>query len=363
MTRKDDWETMKANTDEFKSEKIVDIGTAAKRISELKRQNKKAGLCAGGFDFLHPGHIKHFESAKKLCDCLFVSVTSDRFVAARKGSGRPIFSEKLRAYSVASIEYVDYVFISDLERATEVIEKLKPSYYIKGPDFIGKTTPGITAEREAITSAGGEIRYTNDEKLSTTDVIRYIQEKVKREKLLLGIDRDGTLIENVPFLGKEKLWEKQIRLKKDVTNLISYVQTKYDTVKVVISNQQGVARGYFGTETVEKVNRHIGKLLKEEGIAIDSWQYCPDADASYAALRKEVKFNPDFVKKKTRRKPSPSMLLHALQELRISISDFDKVVIIGDSEDDALFAKNVGAAYIDVTCKNYAELKKEFDRI
>lgn len=354
---------MKINAKGFSSGKIISPAEAASKISELKKQNKKAGLCAGGFDLLHPGHIKHLESAKKLCDCLFVAVTADRFVAARKGSGRPIFSEALRAYSVASIRYVDYVIIGDFERATDLIKMLKPAYYIKGPDFVEKTTPGITAEKNAVKAAGGDIAYTTDQKLSTTELIRYVQEKAKRKKLLLGIDRDGTLIENVPFLGKEKLWEKQIMLKKDVTDLISYIQTKCDTVKVVISNQQGVARGYFGTETVEKVNMHIDELLKKERIKIDSWQYCPDVDSNYAASMKEVKFHHGFIKQKTKRKPSSDMLINALQELRMSINDFDKVIIIGDSADDALLAKNVGAAYIDVTGEDYTALKREFDKI
>lgn len=354
---------LKTNENRFDSKKVISIAEAANKISELKKHGKTAGLCSGGFDLLHPGHIKHLESAKKLCDCLFVSVTSDRHVAARKGSGRPVFSERLRAYSVASIEYVDYAIISDFERTTDIIEKLKPTYYIKGPDFTRKETPGITAERNAIAAAGGEIRYTNDEKLSTTEIIRHIQEKAKRKKLLLGIDRDGTLIENVPFLGKDRQWEKQVKLKKDVAHLIIHAQTKYDTTKVVMTHQQGVARGYFSTETVERINQHLSGLLKKEGVSIDNWQYCPDVDEKYAASKKEVKFREGFVKKKTKRKPSPDMLLDALNELKMKLSDFDKTAVIGDCEDDAQLAKNINAAYIDITGKSYSELKGEFDRI
>ncbi len=353
---------LKEDTHEnYKSDKIISLAEAARKISALKKQNKKVGLCHGGFDLLHPGHIKHFESAKRMCDCLFVSVTSDKFVAARKGSGRPIFSEALRAYSVASIQYVDYVVISDFKRATDVIAKLKPSYYVKGPDFIGKTTPGIIAERNAIKASGGEIRYTTDQKLSTTDIIRRIQEKVKSEKVLLAIDRDGTLVEDVGFLGRDANWKDQVKLKKDVIDLLIYIQTKYDTTKVVVSHQQGVARGYFNTGRVEAVNNYISDLLGRKGILIDNWQYCPDVDADYAALKKGVKFNPDFVKKKTKRKPSPEMLLQALQQLGKNIKEFDKIVVIGNSEDDAEMARNTNAAFIDVTNKGYESMRSEFD--
>jgi len=106
----------------FKSDKIIDFSRAIEKILEYKKANKKIGLCHGGFDLLHPGHIKHLQSAAKLCDFLFVSITSDRFVATRKVNGRPIFSDELRAYSVANIQFVDYVVISDFERATDVIE-------------------------------------------------------------------------------------------------------------------------------------------------------------------------------------------------------------------------------------------------
>lgn len=358
---------IKAPASHFKSDKIIEFRTAAKIISELKKANKTVGLCHGGFDLLHPGHIKHLESASKLCDCLFVSVTSDTFVAKRKGSGRPIFSEKLRVYSVASIEYVDYAVISNFKLATDVIKKLKPSFYIKGPDFANKMSPGITAERDKIKALGGEIKYTNDKKLSTTEIIRYIiryvQENLKRERVLLVIDRDGTLIEDVKFLGRDNNWKDQIKLKSEVIDLISYAQSKYDTTKVVISNQSGVARGYFDTKTVKRINRRINNLLLSKGVAINNWQYCPDADSSFAVEMKRMKFNPDFVKDKTRRKPSPEMLMQALRELNKKIGDFDKIAVIGNSIDDAEMAKNVHAAFIDVNNKSYEGLRKEFESI
>ena len=123
-------------TEEYKSDKILSFQRAKKLIARFKSENKKVGLCHGGFDLLHPGHVKHFESAKQLCDILFVSITSDKFVSLRKGNGRPIYADKLRAYIAASILFVDYVVISDFETAIDVIKILKPDYYIKGSDYI-----------------------------------------------------------------------------------------------------------------------------------------------------------------------------------------------------------------------------------
>lgn len=164
--------------DTYASDKILGIDEAQRKIAEIKSENRTAGLCHGGFDMLHSGHIRHFESAKKICDYLFVSVTSDRFVSLLKGRGRPIFSDKLRAYSIASLQFVDYALIADFKLGVEVINILKPSYYIKGPDYANKHDPDIDAERDAISHIGGKIKYTTEPKLSTSEIIRYIKENL-----------------------------------------------------------------------------------------------------------------------------------------------------------------------------------------
>jgi rfaE bifunctional protein nucleotidyltransferase chain/domain len=348
---------------EFKSDKIIDFTTAEDKISELKNANKNIGLCHGTFDLLHPGHIKHLESAAKLCDFLFVSITSDKYVTKRKGAGRPIFPEWLRTYMVASIQYVDFVFISDFERGTQVVEKLKPSLYIKGPDYANRDTEGINEERKAIKEVGGEIKYTEDTKFSSTEIIKRIREDIKRETVLLGIDRDGTLIEDVQYLGKEENWIEQVAIKNEVIHLINYIQTKYDTIKVVMSNQKGVACGHFDEKKVEEINNYIDSLLKKEGIAMDKWKFCPEVDTDYASKTKDTTFKPEFIKDISKRKPNSHMLREALQELNKSIKDFKKIIIIGNTQDDENLAKNIKVPFIDVTNKSYEELKEEFDNI
>jgi len=159
----------------YRSRKIVPFNKAKKLISGFKSKKRKVGLCHGGFDVLHAGHIRHFESSKKLCDVLFVSITSDRFVAERKGGSRPVFTDRIRAYAVSAVEFVDYVIIADFSTAIEVIKSLKPDYYIKGPDYINRKSAGIERERAAIKSVGGRIIYTRDPKLSTTGIIGYLK--------------------------------------------------------------------------------------------------------------------------------------------------------------------------------------------
>ena len=65
-----------------------------KKINQIRKINKTIGLCHGVFDLIHYGHIKHLESAKKRCDYLFVSVTSDEYI--KKGPMRPIHKNNER---------------------------------------------------------------------------------------------------------------------------------------------------------------------------------------------------------------------------------------------------------------------------
>lgn len=330
----------------YRTKNTLSLKNVANLITRLKKQGKRVGLCQGGFDLLHPGHIKHFESAKKLCDVLFVSITSDQFVTRRKGSGRPIFADKLRAYMVASLRMVDYVVITDL-LGVDVLHTLKPSLYIKGSDFIGKQTPGITAERRV-----AKIAYTKDPKLSTTEVIDYIQKSIPRREILVVVDRDGTLIKNKFFFGKDDDWRKKLRLNMPVVSFLSYLKTKYKTTMIVASNQSGVARGYFSESRVREIHNCLDKLLKKQGATIENWQHAPDVDREHA----QANFIPRYIKSVTKRKPSVAMVNDALKELGKKLNDFSKVVVLGDRHEDAGLAQNLGAHFIDVKGKSYDKL-------
>lgn len=161
--------------EQYSLDNVLGFSAAIQMASDIKDKGKTVGLCHGRFDLLHPGHIRHFFSAKSLCDCLFVSVTSDRFVTSLKGGGRPIFSDKLRAYSIAALRCVGYVTISDFEKGTEIISLLKPNYYIKGPDYINLKTSALLEEIKVLETVGGKMLYTQDIKQSTTEIIDYIK--------------------------------------------------------------------------------------------------------------------------------------------------------------------------------------------
>lgn len=152
--------------------KILTLEELAQRVAEVKSQGKIVGHCHGCFDLMHPGHIKHFQSAKKHCEVLIVTVTPDRFV--NKGPGRPVFNERLRAESIASLEVVDYVAINRWPTAVETLHLIKPNYYIKGPDYRDRSrdvTGKISDEEEAIRQEGGELIITDDITFSSTQLL------------------------------------------------------------------------------------------------------------------------------------------------------------------------------------------------
>ena len=128
--------------------------------------------CHGVFDLLHPGHIRHFEAARRHGDVLVVTLTPDHFVA--KGPGRPVFNERLRSESIAALECVDFVAVNRWPTAVETINLLRPSVYCKGSDYEDREsdlTGGIRLEEQAVLEVGGRIEFTSDITFSSTELL------------------------------------------------------------------------------------------------------------------------------------------------------------------------------------------------
>jgi rfaE bifunctional protein nucleotidyltransferase chain/domain len=130
----------------------------------------KVVLCHGCFDVLHLGHIRHLQEARKLGDKLIVSLTTDRHV--NKGPGRPYFSADQRREQLLALKCVDDVVFSDSHSAEEIIERIKPAFYVKGPDYAEFKDPTLIKEMGAVYRNGGAIVTTDAEKWSSTDLLR-----------------------------------------------------------------------------------------------------------------------------------------------------------------------------------------------
>lgn len=152
--------------------KVKELEDLAKILEDFRRQGKTVVQCHGVFDLLHPGHIRHFEAAKKEGDALVVTLTRDEHV--NKGPGRPVFNQRLRAESVAALHAVDFVAINRWPSAVEAIALLKPNVYVKGDEYAeaeSDVTGMINHEEAAVKAAGGRIHFTNEITFSSTELL------------------------------------------------------------------------------------------------------------------------------------------------------------------------------------------------
>ena len=143
-----------------------------KKINQIRKSNKTIGLCHGVFDLIHYGHIKHFESAKKKCDYLYVSITSDEYI--KKGPMRPIHENEERIKFLQSLKFIDYVFLANGESGADSINLIKPDFYFKGSDYKNNEldkTKKIIQEITAVKKNKGKVIYTNEKHMSSSKII------------------------------------------------------------------------------------------------------------------------------------------------------------------------------------------------
>lgn len=152
--------------------RVVDFNILVEDMKKLKNKGEKIVLCHGCFDLMHPGHIKHFQAAKKMGNILIVTVTPDIYVD--KGPNRPVFNEKLRAESIAALECVDFVAINKWPTAEETLRLLRPNIYVKGQEFknIEDKTGKLQKEKKILKEIGAQICYTHETVFSSTELIK-----------------------------------------------------------------------------------------------------------------------------------------------------------------------------------------------
>lgn len=149
----------------------------------------------------------------------------------------------------------------------------------------------------------------------------------KRKAVFL--DKDGTLIKDVPYNVDPDLIQL---LPQTIDGLRLMHEAGYELV--VITNQSGVARGYFEEEDLEGVEAHLRQLFAREGLPLGGFYYCPHHPDGIVA---EYSGSCDC------RKPEPGMLLEATAELGI---DPDRSWYIGDILNDVEAGRRAGCRTI-----------------
>jgi D-glycero-D-manno-heptose 1,7-bisphosphate phosphatase len=160
------------------------------------------------------------------------------------------------------------------------------------------------------------------------------------------LDRDGTLIEEVNYLATPE----QVLLLPGAADAVRRLNDA-GVLVVVVTNQAGVARGYFPESRVGAVHAHISALLAECGARIDAFYHCPHhPTAGVGAYRVVCEC----------RKPKPGLLLTAARELDIDLS---RSWMIGDKPCDAEAGIAAGCRAILVRTGHGRELPAEVNAV
>lgn len=138
------------------SAKILTLAELGKASAGARSSGRRLVLTNGCFDLLHLGHVRYLQQAAQLGDLLAVAVNGDESVRALKGPGRPLNSAEDRAEVLAALQCIDFVTIFPSLRATEVIEAVRPTIYVKGGDY---TVESLDREEvSALKKVGAEIK-------------------------------------------------------------------------------------------------------------------------------------------------------------------------------------------------------------
>jgi len=134
---------------------ILSVEELTLRSDELRALGRRLVLTNGCFDLLHTGHARYLRQAREQGDALAVAVNADASVRKLKGPTRPLNGEKDRAEILAALRFVDFVTIFPEERATRVIEQVRPSIYVKGGDYTPESLDA--GEVAALKACGAQI--------------------------------------------------------------------------------------------------------------------------------------------------------------------------------------------------------------
>jgi D-glycero-D-manno-heptose 1,7-bisphosphate phosphatase len=120
------------------------------------------------------------------------------------------------------------------------------------------------------------------------------------------LDRDGVLIVERHYLDSVE----EVRVIDGAIGAIRSLN-RHGIPVVVVTNQSGVARGYFPEERVHRVHEYLDRVLGEHDAVVRKYYYCPHHPGQGIGHYRSRCFC---------RKPEPGMLMAASRELGIDLS-------------------------------------------
>lgn len=145
---------------------------------------------------------------------------------------------------------------------------------------------------------------------------------VKKENEAVFVDRDNTISKDVPYCSRPEDFEL-LPMAADGIRLLN----EHGFKVVIVTNQSGIARGFFTEETLERIHCKMMDELAKEKAHIDGIYYCPHHPDDDCECRK----------------PKPALLLQAANDFNI---DLRSSYVIGDSAMDIEMGKMVGCSTI-----------------
>jgi D-glycero-D-manno-heptose 1,7-bisphosphate phosphatase len=139
------------------------------------------------------------------------------------------------------------------------------------------------------------------------------------------IDRDGTISEEVGYINHVS----RFRLFSYAAPAIKHLNEN-GWLAIVITNQAGVARGYFSEETIQTVHAAMTKDLESSGARLDAIYYC----AHHPSVGE-----PPYRLDCDCRKPKPGLISRAAQDFDIDLAES---WMVGDRYSDVELARNAG---------------------
>jgi len=292
-------------------------------IATERGSGQRIGFTCGAFDLMHAGHVAYLHEAKKLCDRLLVAVNSDESVRRYKDPLRPINPAEQRMYVVAGLADVDAVTTLEDDRPLSLLLRWKPEFYIKGGDYNSFSLRSASAVEEY----GGSVQlippHFSTSSSAMIERIAAISKHASPDKIqpietrgLVLLDRDGTLIRDVPFLHDPA----QVEFLPGVGEGLAELQRAGFTLAIV-TNQQGIGLGYFNEQDFIAVNQQLFRALSPFRISIARIYFCPHSAADACECRK----------------PGAALIHRALRDFK---TPRERAFLIGDNETDM----NAGAA-------------------
>lgn len=152
------------------------------------------------------------------------------------------------------------------------------------------------------------------------------------------LDKDGTLIEDLPYNVDPAL----IQLAPGAAAGLPLLQARGYPL-IVITNQSGVARGYFPEAALASVEDRLRQLFQELGVLLAGFYYCPHHPDGVIS---EYRINCDC------RKPASGLLLRAAQEHGVAL---ESSWLIGDILHDIEAGRRVGCRTVLIDNGNETE--------